>query len=99
MLMRLLKIATRIDSNHGSWGWILLRPCSEAVGLPAIKRWVYQPRKKNTEEVFVRFFSHLFVNNSLEIIQQKCKAAGFQNMCFFFNVYVAGNGRLNCRRV
>jgi len=32
------------------------------------------------------FLFTLFVNNSLEIIQQKHKAEGFQNMCFFFKV-------------
>jgi len=67
------------------WGWVLLWQCSEAKGLPAIQWWVYQPRNK-TLKTFWRFCSHLFVNNSLEIIQQKRKAAGFQNMFFFFKV-------------
>jgi len=35
---------------------------------------------------FLNVFSHVFVNDSLEMIQQKCKAVGFQNTCFFFKL-------------
>ena len=39
-----------------------MRPCSEAIGLPAIQRLMYQPKNKTLKMFLKVLHSHLLVN-------------------------------------